>query len=245
MINKIDFVNKKYIALENFKKSLLTSRVGNYIAKITLFGSLRKNLATYDSDIDLLIFATRYPEEIQSVCDRLSSRIFLTYSENIEPLVYCSDQLRNPQSYFIYINLKKGKEVYKMNEKELRREDAIAFCILAKEYKEIARDNFNLKRFRGTCDAGYNAVELCLKSLLLLKLKDLPTTHQGVLDRFNAFYIKSGFTPKKIADDIKIAFRLRNLSRYDPHAKIEKDDANLTLNLIEDILKISENYLYR
>ena len=46
-------------------------------------------------------------------------RTGIATKESVEPLVYCIDDLRYINSYFIYNAIKKGKEVYKMDEKVL------------------------------------------------------------------------------------------------------------------------------
>jgi len=52
---KMDVLEKKYESIREFKNRLLQSKVKEKIAKILLFGSVLREEAKEDSDIDLII----------------------------------------------------------------------------------------------------------------------------------------------------------------------------------------------
>ena len=110
---------KKLKALDYFKNRLLNSDVKDMIAEIILFGSVANGEATPESDIDVLVFTFGDLRKVSYACADASMRTGIETKESVEPLVYCIDDLRFINSYFIYNAIKKGKEVYKMEEKEL------------------------------------------------------------------------------------------------------------------------------
>jgi|Deesub1362B_J571_1020462.scaffolds.fasta_scaffold08216_2 predicted nucleotidyltransferase len=51
-------LDRKYLAIDDFTRRLLNSEVKDLIAKVLLFGSVRKGDARAESDVDLLVLAT-------------------------------------------------------------------------------------------------------------------------------------------------------------------------------------------
>lgn len=233
-------IEKKYNALSIFTNELLQSDIKNYIGKIILFGSLLKKKANKDSDIDIIVFGTDNLEKIRDTCAEISLDIMLETHESIEPLIYCIDKLKNPCSYFLYHVTKTGKEVYKMNEKELKKEEMKGYLELTIEYIEIAELRSS-KSYRGMIDAAYNAAELCVKGLLLAKMDDIPSTHRGVVDKIGEVYIKHGLISKDIGKTIRKTLEYRNNARYEWHAIINREMADETLSLAKQLSTILES----
>ena len=237
---EMDIYKKKLNALDYFKNRLLNSEVKDMIAEIILFGSVASGEATPDSDIDVLVFTFGDLRKVSYACAEASLWTGIETKESVEPLVYCIDDLRYINSYFIYNAIKKGKEVYKMDEKELIRGEVKGYSELAKSYYQTFKRLIAEKDFRVAVDVGYNAVELCVKGLLLLKMEDIPRTHGGVVQKFGELYVK----PKLIAEDIgrllNIALENRNKARYDYHAKITKEDAEEIEHLTTTLIKVLE-----
>lgn len=232
-------IEKKYTALSDFTNELLESEIKNYIAEITLFGSLVKKKVKEDSDIDIVIFGTSNLDKIRDICAEISLNVMLKTHESVEPLIYCIDKLKRPHSYFLYHVIKTGKEVYKMNEKELKKEEMKGYLELAKEYIEIAELRSS-KSYRGVIDASYNASELCTKALLIAKMDDIPSTHRGVVDKLGEIYIKQGLISKDIGKTLRKTLGYRNDARYDWHATINREMTKETLNLARQLLNILE-----
>jgi len=43
--------------------------------------------------------------------------------------------------------------------------------------------------YRVAVDVGYNAVELCIKALILLRAGEIPRTHGGIVKKFGEIYV--------------------------------------------------------
>ncbi|MFQ5605985.1 MAG: nucleotidyltransferase domain-containing protein [bacterium] len=54
------------MAREESKQRVLNSKFGNHIAKIILFGSVLREKADKDSDIDVMIFSANKTDEVES-----------------------------------------------------------------------------------------------------------------------------------------------------------------------------------
>lgn len=110
---------------------------------------------------------------------------------------------------------------------------------LAKEYLDIAKHDQKDKKYkRGVIDAAYNAVELCAKGLLSLKLDKLPSTHSGVVQKFGEIYCKSEILERELGRQFRVALVWRNKARYDKYAEVTLEQGRETLNLAETLLKI-------
>jgi len=235
---------RKYQALQDFKKRLLSSPVKGSIAKIILFGSLKKGRVREESDVDLLVFAANSLGMVKEVCLDASLETNIDFGESIEPVIYPIESLRYPNSYFLYYNIKNGKEIYTMEEERLRREEAIAYLELPQEYERSARDCSSQGHYRLAVDGAYNAVELCAKGFLILKLKDLPTSHGGIVGKFGELYVRSGILPREMGREFNRGLRLRNQARYERHAEIGEEESEAMLALVGEFIKALDKELY-
>lgn len=233
-----DLQEKKSKALEYFLERLLQSNVRNSIGKILLFGSFSRDKAKEGSDIDLLIFVPNQLDEVGDACDTASFEAAVQFGESVEPLIYCLDELRYPHSYFLLKAVKEGKELYAMNERKMRKEEAVGYLDLAKEYLNLAKYNLSGGYYRGVVDAAYNSIELCVKGFLLLKLDSIPTSHGGVVQKFGQLYVKTKIISDEIGRGLRHSLRLRNSARYEPHARIVKEDAEKLMDLANSLLKL-------
>jgi uncharacterized protein (UPF0332 family)/predicted nucleotidyltransferase len=236
-------MDRKRKALALFSQILLSSPIKKYIGRIILFGSLRKNEIRADSDVDVLIVALGRLREVESAAADSAFETGLITGESVEPLVYCLDELRYPTSYFLYSNFLHGEEVYSMDEDQMKVAESRGYRDLACEYLEAASDSLKAEHPRLAVDAGYNAAELCVKGLLLLKIDELPSSHGGVVIKFGEIYVKDGPLPRKLGRDLNKCLALRNKSRYDPHAMIGRDEADDVLKLAHTIIKILDEEL--
>jgi uncharacterized protein (UPF0332 family) len=232
----MDILRRRRRVLECFKRRLLKDGVKERVAKIILFGSVAKGEDTGESDIDLLILAT---DELEKVSEASAGAALWTGIEtgvSVEPLIYCQDQLRFPHSLFISKALITGKEIYSMAEKKLRKEEARSYLNLAEIYLEGAKRSSEAGDLRIAMDAGYNAAELCVKGLLLLKADDLPKTHSGVVTKFGELYVKRRALPASMGRELHQALERRNKARYDYHAEIGERDVKKTLGLVAELV---------
>ena len=98
------FYKKKREALDFFTDMLLRSEVKDVIGKIILFCSVAKGEATCESDIDVLVFTFGDLSKVSYACADAAMWTGIETKESVEPLVYCVDDLRYINSYFIKIS---------------------------------------------------------------------------------------------------------------------------------------------
>lgn len=129
-----------------------------------------------------------------------------------------------------------GKEIYSMPEKELRREEARGYLNLAEVYLKGAKRSLQGEDLRIAIDAGYNAAELCVKGLLLLKMDDLPKTHSGAVTKFGEVYVKPQLASASVGRELRQALERRNKARDDYHAEITERVVKKTLGLASELI---------
>lgn len=149
--SELEIKAKKQKALSLFIEKLLKTEAKGSIARIILFGSLLKGEA---------------------------KEVGMATGESVESLIRCVDEARYPQSYFLYYNLKREREVYSMDVEGLKRKEAQNYLKLASEYLDGSRANCQKGYFRIAVDAAYNACELIVKGLL--RLPDIPSSRGGL-----------------------------------------------------------------
>lgn len=103
----------------------------------------------------------------------------------------------------------------------LLQEKISANIILAKKYLKAVKfaKQGGAENVRLVIDGSYNTAEICIKSLLLIKLKEIPKTHGGVVQKFGEYYIKNSILPKEAGRLSNRMLRYRNLARYDAQNK--------------------------
>lgn len=229
-------MNNKEEALREFAARLLTSEVAHHIARLIAFGSTVAGTARPESDIDLLIVGTGALSEISRVSAELAFEVALRRGESIQPLVYCVDEFRHPPSYFLWRVKKTGREVYTMEEEVLRGKEAAGYLTLAGHYLEGATRNLKAGDYRITVDTGYNAAELAVKGLLILRTGELPGSHGGLVQMFGKHYALKDPELKTVGPRLHVALEKRNRARYDVHAEITREDALNVLEVAETLI---------
>ena len=116
-----------------------------------------------------------------------------------------------------------------MEGEEMLRREAEGYLDLAETYFESFKMLKQANMYRVAVDVGYNAVELCIKALILLRARDIPRTHGGIVKKFGEIYMKSGEIPSEIGRKLHLSFENRNKARYDSHARITVEDVDLSL----------------
>jgi len=227
----------KYNALERFTQQILSSDVKDQIAKMILFGSVARGDAEQDSDVDVLVFGFGDLHKLSEACAEASLDIVMESGEYIQALVYCIDDLSPPRSHFLYRVMRYGKEIYSMDEDELKNKEMKNYLVLAEEYLEMAETALTNGKYRVATDTAYNAAESCARGLLLLKLPELPRSHSGLLARFGELYVKHGPLPKKLGSDMNVMLKLRSRARYDANELISEREAQDAIELAEALMK--------
>lgn len=235
----------KQQALDDFTARLLSSPVRDHVARIVLFGSVLDGEDRPESDVDVLVFGTDHLRELSEACAAASFETAVQWGESVEPLVYCIDDMRFPQSYFLYDTLRRGKEIYRMDEETLRRKEAEAALALAREYLASAEDASAHGHYRLAVDGAYNSAELAVKGLLhLVKLEKMPGSHGGTAQMFGQHYVMTGLVAPEQGHRLNLHLELRNKARYDFHARITQDDAKDTLALARELIAFLEERLW-
>jgi len=240
-----DTQSTKQKALDDFTARLLQSSMKDHIARIVLFGSVLDGEDQPDSDVDVLVIGTDRLRELSEACAAASFDTAMQWGESVEPLVYCTDDMRFPQSYFLYDTLRRGKEIYRMDEEMLRRKEAEAALALAREYLASAEDAAAHRHYRLAVDGAYNSAELAIKGLLhLVKLEKIPSSHEGTVQMFGKHYVMTGLVAPEQGHKLNVHRELRNKARYDFHARITQDDARDTLALAKEYIAFLEAHLW-
>jgi uncharacterized protein (UPF0332 family) len=221
-----DTQNRKQKALDDFTARLLQSSMKDHIARIVLFGSVLDGEDQPDSDVDVLVIGTDRLRELSEACAAASFDTAMQWGESVEPLVYCTDDMRFPQSYFLYDTLRRGKEIYRMDEEMLRRKEAEAALALAREYLASAEDAAAHRHYRLAVDGAYNSAELAIK-----------------VQMFGKHYVMTGLVAPEQGHKLNVHLELRNKARYDFHARITQDDARDTLALAKEYIAFLETHL--
>ncbi len=243
-VEKKRIEERKKNALKYFKERLLKSEAGDLIAKIVLFGSVARGEAGEESDIDVLVFALGDLRKVREACAEASLWTSIETGESVQPLVYSIDELRFP-SFFIYKSVREGEVVFEMEEEEMLRREAEGYLDLAETYFESFKMLKQANMYRVAVDVGYNAVELCIKALILLRAGEIPRTHGGIVKKFGEIYMKSGEIPSEIGRKLHLSFENRNKARYDSHARITVEDADDVENLIKFLIGFLEREIRR
>lgn len=216
--------------LNKFKDFLLNSPLRDEIGKIILFGSYAKGAATPHSDIDLLVVTTNGKQTENDLLD-LTYEFMVDHNLPLEVVTVSGNDLVNIQDYFLYNVLHYGVELYSMEPAVLKQRIIRNMLDLCCEYLDSASDVLTLNRIRVAADAAYNAAELAVKALILLKQDDLPGSHGGLVSTFGQLYVKTGEIESDVGRRLNRSLQLRNQARYKPDARLSQDDARAVIEL--------------
>jgi uncharacterized protein (UPF0332 family)/predicted nucleotidyltransferase len=226
----------KLNAAADFAARLLASPVGDSVARIVLFGSVARGEARPDSDVDLLVFGGGPLDQLSQVAAEASMEAGLAWGASVEPLVFGLSDLRVPTGWFLYRTLQVGKEVYGMDEDLLRYEEALGGLELAREYLKQAEATGQQGHLRLAVDGAYNAAELAVKGALVLKNKDLPTSHGDLLQVPGREYVAKGLLDRQYSTRLGRALELRNKARYVKAADITQEHAQYVTDLASELM---------
>lgn len=213
-----------------FVDFLLRSPAAGKVAKVVVFGSAVKGTATPDSDLDLLI-VTRDGEAAAREIDGVLLDFQMQDPAPLEIVTCALGEIVPPTDYFLFNVLRYGKEVYSMPPEEMKKAAAGDLAALAREYLQAAEAALAGGHPRLAADGGYNAAELAVKGLILLKEDDLPGSHGGIVQRFGLLYVQAGEVDRELGRQLNSALRIRNAARYRYDATIRRQDAEDVLAL--------------
>lgn len=233
----------KLEALRTFLQQLQGRPAHNSIARVVLFGSTVNGDVWEESDVDLLVFGLGDLEAIRVACADVAFETGLQTGQSIQPLVYSLGHYYHPSSYFMQRSAREGKEVFSMDDRDLKLALLEGKRRLAMSYLRVARYVLSNRDYREAVDLGYNAAETLAKVLLLLEMDELPRSHGGVVNRFGDLYVRSGKVSSELGRGINLALEARGRARYDEDALITEDDAREMIILAERLLEYVERII--
>jgi uncharacterized protein (UPF0332 family)/predicted nucleotidyltransferase len=235
--------DSKLDAVADFAAHLLNSPVGDAVARIVLFGSVADGEARPESDIDLLIIGTENLRALGELSSAIAYDVLLERGELVSPMVYGWTEAEYPPTWFLYDSLRRGREVFRMQESELRHREAQGWWALAADYLRQAQGAGQDGSFRLAVDGAYNAAELALKGLLILRLERLPTSHGGLVQIFSREYIVTGEVDRSLGRQLSVALELRSKARYSPEAEITAEHLAQVTTLAQELVDLLERTL--
>lgn len=220
-------------ALEFFIKEL-RERMGNKLVKVILFGSYAKGLADVDSDVDVLVVHS-YPDpgKAMEIVADIALETSLRFNIPLEPIVMTIHEYQQRSLFKIEIE-RTGRILYTMNPHDEARELASEYVFLAGKWLEHAVKDLEIDP-RFAIDSAYNAAELAVRALILLKGESLAKTRGGLIAQFTRLYREIG---RDISRELHEALMLRNRARYDPRAVLTEREARKVIELARKLIKL-------
>jgi len=230
---------RKRSALAYFVEELLKKASGK-IVKIYLFGSLAKETARKESDVDVLI-VTNGDKTVEDLACEASFNTALAYCVSVEPFVMSIYEFNARKGGFFLREVEEcGEVIYEMDKSEVNLLEAQGYLDLAEEFLNYAKDALERKALRPAIDEGYNAVKLLVKALILLK--GVASSH-GIVQQFGKLY--GGEIERSVGKELRKALVERNKARYDPKAEITEENARLIVKLGEKLEKEVEKRIFK
>jgi uncharacterized protein (UPF0332 family)/predicted nucleotidyltransferase len=233
----------KLNAAADFAARLLNGPIGDKVARIVLFGSVARGEARPESDVDVMVFANAARKVIAVPAGEASWEATVEWGESVEHLIYTLADLVQPRAYVVYNALKRGREIYTMNENDFRRQEARNLYDKASQILDESEVSLKVGAAELSVVGAYTASELAAKALLLLKPDiELPSTHGGLIQIFGREYIKTNEAPAIWGGLLREKLEVRRRALYDTTIiEMTEDDAQPVIDLAHEML----NFLKR
>ena len=235
----------KLNAAADFAARLLNGPMGDQVERIMLFGSVARDEARPDSDVDVLIASATNPQSVQQQADVTAFDVLLEDDAYIAPMVFSANDLAHPSTWFLHQVLKEGREVFRMSDTEVRRQEAQAWWALAREYLQYAELIGQQGGLRLAVDGAYNAAELAAKGMLVLRVERLPSSHGGLVQLFSREYVASGEVERMIGHELAVCLNLRGQARYNRDALITSEHVTQVATLARQLIQLLDETLSR
>ncbi len=233
----------KLTAVADFAARLLNGPLGETVARIMLFGSVARGEAGPESDIDLLVIGTADLHALEEQASAIAYELLLDKGELISPTVYSVSDAEYPTTWFLENVIQGSREVFRMNDAELRRTEAQGWWVLAVEYLRQARLAGDAGSFRLAVDGAYNAAELAVKGFLVLRVERMPTSHGGLVQIFSREYVATGEIDRLIGHRLAASLDLRGRARYRREAEITAEHVTQVATLAQNLIDLLERTL--
>lgn len=235
---------RKLEVLARFVNGLLAAPAGRSIGKIILYGSVARDEAEVDSDIDLLLFATGQISALEQAAQELAWQLLLREGEHVSSLILPLSDYYHPATFLVVSSLRYGKEVFAMSEAEIRRNSARDNYSLALDYAEAAEGALAIGKVRAAIDNAYNAAELTAKAFLVLEVDVLPTRHGRIVSQLGEiFVLQKQIIPPEIGRKLNLLLDRRHKARYVWGAELTAGMATDAIALARDMIERLRQYL--
>ncbi|MEA3351159.1 MAG: HEPN domain-containing protein [Chloroflexota bacterium] len=203
-------------AAQEFTRRLIGSEIGQNIACIILFGSVVRDEAHPESDVDILVFGDKiYPSQTDAIAD-IAWNTTITTDEFIAPMAYNLSDLIEPQNYLIFDATCHGVELYRMEETQIRRLEAQNLYRKAEIHLDEAKRALSQQAFHLALVGAYTSAELAAKALIYLKPDvDIPSKHGSVVRIFGREYVLTGEVPAAWGRSLNRELESRTRALYD------------------------------
>lgn len=245
-MNKINGPKRERTDLVGYFASKLRDRFGEKILGIYLFGSAAKGTGTEESDIDVLVVYSDLDERnLLEIASEISFQIACDEGKLIETIAMSKQEFDQAlgRSPFLWEVLEFGQPIFTRlsgTEWELDFKD---YLDLAEEYLNYAKDALLEKKIRLSIDSGYNGAELLVKALIINTRIALASSHGGIVGQFGRLFVLANKVPEYLGRNLNLALDLRARARYKPRAKLETNDAEFIINLVQELLEAAKKEL--
>jgi uncharacterized protein (UPF0332 family) len=227
----------KLNAAADYAARLMNGPLGSQVARIILYGSVARNQARPDSDVDLMVFAAASREALQDASAEAAWEATVEWGELVSQLTYTVSDLLQPRSYLIYDTLHRGKKIFSMNESEIRQLEIEGLVQKARKTLDQAQRELEHGGYELAMVGAYTAAELAAKALLFLKPDvDAPHSHAGVIQIFSLEYVKTGEAPVKWGKVLHSGLDWRIRALYDVHSTPNAADIQQLIELAQEML---------
>jgi len=224
----------------------LKERFGDRILGAYLFGSTAKGAATSESDIDVLIVYSDMKErDLLEAASEISFRLACEEGKLIETVPMSKEEFEQSlgHSPFLWEVLKFGKPIFTSLTGTEWKLDFTDYLELAEEYLNYAKDALNQGKLRLAIDSGYNSCELLVKALIISTGSSLSSSHGGIVTQFGKLFVLTGDLPPELGRNLNLSLELRAKARYKPRTNLSQTDAEVAVNLAEELLTIGRRRL--
>ncbi len=234
----------KLNAAADFAARLLNSPIGERVARIVLFGSVARGEARLESDVDIMVFADVPPRQLSEAAAAAAWEATVESGELVSLLTYPLSRLLYQRPYVVYDTLRRGLEIYAMNEHMERRREARGLLRKARRLLSQAGDNLERNQYEAAIVMGFTAAENVARALLMLKPGvKMPSTHGGIAQIFGREYVRTGEVPADWGEQLHQRLELRSRAMYDYDVDPAQEEAKRTLDFAIQIINFLQNKL--
>jgi uncharacterized protein (UPF0332 family) len=191
-----------------------------------------------------MVFLAAPAEERSEACAQAAWEASVQWGEQIAQLTYSLSDLIQPRSYLVVDTLQRGREIYSMEEDDIRRLEIDGLQRKAQNYLAQAEHASAQGDYELALVGADNVVELAAKALILLKPDlELPSSHGGMLQTFSREYIKTGEAPGEWGRQISRFLELRSRALSDTHAVIGEGETQPMIGLARSMIAFLQQKL--